>query len=229
MSDDAGAGARPRGILAIWHDITKRHAEDTLTWYDQEHHPERLAVPGFRNVRRYRALQGNPELFIRYETDDVGVLSSAAYLARLNAPTPWTLRAQPTFRNNSRTVMIREAAVGNAEGGLAVTARLAPGEGIGAGTSAWRALSTRLIELSGVVRVELWRADQARSSIATREKELRGVEDSHVDAVVVVHATAPTTAEAVAGALRDLLAIAGIHRPEIGIYALSFMASNSTS
>ncbi|ODT55071.1 MAG: hypothetical protein ABS59_04395 [Methylobacterium sp. SCN 67-24] len=114
------------GILAIWHDIVPEHQTDVLFWYDREHHFERLAVPGFRSVRRYQAEPGtSPQLFIRYETESIATLSAPAYLERLNQPTPWTLRCQPQFRGNSRTVCERIESHGGAEGGCAVTIRLA--------------------------------------------------------------------------------------------------------
>ena len=109
-----------RGILAIWHDIDTGQSDAVLDWYNNEHHFERLSVPGFRMVHRYSAVEGAPHLFINYETDDVSVLSSPAYLERLNAPTPWTLTSQPHFRNNSRTVCHRSFAWGRPRAGMSV-------------------------------------------------------------------------------------------------------------
>jgi hypothetical protein len=221
-------GGNGRGILAIWHDILPEARADVLDWYDREHHFERLGVPGFRNVRRYHAIEAGPALFIRYETDDADVLGSPGYLERLNAPTPWTLRSQPNFRDNSRTVCLREASIGAAEGGHVLTMRL-----IGARPLAlaelcdWPAMSGGLMCRHGILAVEVWRADPERSRIRTREKEIRGAEDVYVSAVLVIHASDPAALRALAAeGIAGLAVPAGVTR-ETGLYELAFTAQNA--
>ncbi len=222
-----GAG---RGILAIWHDITPEHAEDTVGWYDREHHFERIDIPGFIGVRRYDVIDGQPRLFIRYETRDPDVLASEAYLERVNNPTAWTLRSQPRVRNYSRTVCVRRGRVGRAEGGFVVTIRLqAQGEiNIPPGWD-WRAAAEGLAQAPGVLGVEFWEADTARSTIASKEKQLRGEEDHYVGAVLVIHAS---DRDAAAKAGQD--ALSGLPQEaarsaETGLYGLVFLAENATS
>ena len=49
-------------------------------WYDHEHGPARLAVPGFRRAFRYRALDGEkPSWLALYELDRPDVIDSPAY------------------------------------------------------------------------------------------------------------------------------------------------------
>jgi hypothetical protein len=219
-----------RGILAIWHDIVPEHRHDVLAWYDAEHHFERLDVPGFLSVRRYSAMQGEPELFIRYETESVAVLSSEPYLARLNNPTPWTLQSQPRFRNNSRTVCTRTQRVGRAEGGFAVTLRIDAQAGMDPSHGwNWPATRVELMRQPGVVGVERWEADGARSTIATAEKKLRGGEDRYVGLVIVAHATDRSAADAAARLLQEATLQPGFGSSTIGVYALAFTASNFTS
>ncbi len=51
-------------------------------WYDHEHGPARLTVPGFRGVLRYRALdEAKPTWLALYELDGPEVIDSAAYQA----------------------------------------------------------------------------------------------------------------------------------------------------
>jgi hypothetical protein len=219
-----------RGILAIWHDIAPEASADVLDWYDREHHFERLAVSGFRNVRRHHAVEASPALFIRYETDDVDVLGSPAYLARLNGPTPWTLRSQPNFRNNSRTVCTREARIGMAEGGFVLTLRFSATQPLTLDDLGdWPVLSGALMQHRGILGAEFWRADPSRSRIPTREKDIRKVEDIHVSAVLVIHGSS-------AGALRDLpvgslpgLDVKSGVTLESGLYQLVFAADNFAS
>jgi hypothetical protein len=210
------------GILAIWHDIVPEHEAEVLGWYDKEHHFERLAVPGFRNVRRYHAEPGTaPRLFIRYETDDPGVLASPAYLDRLNHPTPWTLRCQPQFLNNSRTVCERIETHGGAEGGCAVTVRLSRPLG-----EEERQAIVRIAEARGVLGWERWTADLQRSTIPTREKQLRGGEDRYVDTVVVLHMRGPEEAAGCLDRLTPIVVDASQGSALIGAYRLAFAADD---
>ena len=83
-----------RGLLLTMTEPPPGMDEEFNAWYDQEHLPERLAIPGFRSARRWVG-EGPPgcgRYLATYELDSASVLESAAYLARLNAPTPWTRR-----------------------------------------------------------------------------------------------------------------------------------------
>ena len=213
-----------RAVLAIWHDISEEAWEDTIGWYDREHHVERVCVPGFLSARRYQAIEGAPQLFIRYETESLDVLTSAAYLERVNNPTSWTLRAQPTFRNYSRTVCAISRRAGTGEGGIAATIRLPLTRTLDAPAALrWDALAERLTSVSGLLSAELWIADKERSALHTREKELRGVEDHYASVAVVLHGTGE---EPIRAALaREIEPRMGENewgQPGIGIYRLAF-------
>ncbi|GAY11520.1 hypothetical protein [Pseudonocardia sp. N23] len=96
-------------------------------WYTHEHLPERVATPGFRRARRWVAPGPDPVSYLAvYETDDVAVLRSPAYLAALDDPTPGTARWVPVMSRMSRTVcdVVHTAARG--EGGDLVLAEFGP-------------------------------------------------------------------------------------------------------
>jgi hypothetical protein len=90
-------------MLAIWSDVTPEQETDYLHWLTREHTAERVGIPGFEAVRVFRA--DLPEVcryLILYDLTTPSVLTSPAYLARLNAPTPWSQRIMPTLRNFAR-------------------------------------------------------------------------------------------------------------------------------
>ena len=88
------------GFLAIWSDVELEEETDYLHWLTREHTSERLGVDGFLRVRVYRSLEaGVRRYFIHYELRSPDVLGSEAYLARLNAPTPWSQRIMPILGN----------------------------------------------------------------------------------------------------------------------------------
>ena len=83
------------GAVLIWNDITPEGRDDFYAWHLAEHMPERVGIPGFRRGRRYIRDDDRttPEFFTLYETDTPQVLVGDDYQRRLNAPTPWTKRA----------------------------------------------------------------------------------------------------------------------------------------
>ena len=85
------------GALMIWHDIATDGESDYNEWHSKEHMLERVAVPGFHRGHRGRAVSGSPQYINWYEVDDVDVLTSKAYLDRLNDPTPWTPKGTRLF------------------------------------------------------------------------------------------------------------------------------------
>lgn len=78
-----------RGLLLTLTEPPPGMEEEFNAWYDEEHLPERLAIPGFRSARRW--VCGRTYL-ATYELDSADVLQSAAYLARYRNPTPWSKR-----------------------------------------------------------------------------------------------------------------------------------------
>ena len=72
-------------------------------WYDQEHIPLRIAVPGFRSAQRYRA-GGTRNYLVIYEMDSVAVLKSPAYLAVKNNPSDRTRRMLSSVTGFTRYV-----------------------------------------------------------------------------------------------------------------------------
>ena len=83
-----------RGLLLTMTEPPPEMAEEFNAWYDGEHLPERLAIPGFRSARRWVAdlAPGEGRYLATYELDAEAVLSSPEYLARFQGATPWTRR-----------------------------------------------------------------------------------------------------------------------------------------
>src|SRR6188508_1420005 len=116
-----------RGVafLAIWHDIEEHGEVEYDDWHTREHMPERVGIPGFEAGRRFvdRSLDHH-RYFTLYEAATLDVLGSAAYRARLDAPTPWTHKVQPTFTNFVRAACRAAASEGRGTGGALATIRV---------------------------------------------------------------------------------------------------------
>lgn len=70
-----------KGLLFMAFDFSTAHQDEFHDWYDREHVPERLGVPGFLNAERWIDEQ-NPKIHVAtYDLDRVGVLATPAYKA----------------------------------------------------------------------------------------------------------------------------------------------------
>lgn len=165
--------------LAIWLTLDPAGEEDFNAWYRRQHLPERLSVPGFLRGRRYRAPGAGPPYFTLYELADATVLSSPAYIERLDNPTEWTRRVLPVIHGAVRNGCARLAASepDAAERHL-LTARIAPAGGRGPVVRAWlagEAVAT-LTALPGVTGVALLEQETGGTSVVTEERKLFGCE-----------------------------------------------------
>jgi hypothetical protein len=83
-----------RGLLLTMTEPPAWMEEEFNAWYDTEHLPERLSIPGFRSARRWVAdcKPGEGKYLATYELESPAVLVSPAYLAFFEKPTPWSKR-----------------------------------------------------------------------------------------------------------------------------------------
>jgi hypothetical protein len=70
-------------------------------WYNTQHVPEQLAVPGFQSAARYASLAGIPAYMVFYELDNAQVHSPEAWATAAN--TAWTRKIRPRLRPLSNT------------------------------------------------------------------------------------------------------------------------------
>jgi hypothetical protein len=221
----------PLGALVIWHDIAAGHEDFVNDWYNREHHAERLSIPGFRRVQRFAGLDAEPKYFIWYEVSNVAVLSSDKYMQCQNAPTEWTQKAMPQFRNNSRTVCRTSWQAGFGVGGVARTFRFSPAEKGDDKLTAW--LTTHalpaLTSQQGIVSCRYWHADRTRTTIPSTVLSLRGAPDKLVERIIVVTGNLQHIVEDACMKLLlpdDFVRNGAAGRPETGSYQLIFAASN---
>jgi hypothetical protein len=193
-------------VLAIWNDIAPGGDAEFDHWHITEHVPERVGVSGFLRGRRYNAVMGSPAYFTLYETESVGTLQSAPYLARLNAPTPWTTKCIQLFRNNRRTACRNTLSLGTGEGGALATLELGPGPEGDATLRSWL-IGTALPAVAarpGIVGAHLSEADAEMTVVRTAEKKLLDKPDTIARWVVMVEGVTPEIVERVCADLLDV-------------------------
>jgi hypothetical protein len=83
----------PKGVLVAAFDFRTAQEDEFHDWYDQEHVPERLAVPGFLNAERWIDTADPKIAIATYDVDSAAVLDSAPYRAvGGDYGTAWTKR-----------------------------------------------------------------------------------------------------------------------------------------
>ena len=199
------------GVLAVWNDCATGSEETYESWYQTEHLPERLGVPGFKRGRRYQALEGSPEYFTWYEVESPSVLRSAEYINCLSNPTPWTTQIMSgVFLNASRTVCKRHIIAGELFGSIAMTIRL---EADASDQDIQETLKATY-DPARVARIEKWSADEKPGDEVKAEEQIRGP-DEKIKICFILETIREEDARIIATEL-----LKQSIRAEIGIYKL---------
>jgi hypothetical protein len=208
--------------LAIWSDIEPALETDYLHWLTREHVLERVGVDGFLSGRVFRSeVAGKRRFFITYELQAADALAGPSYLARLNAPTPWSQRVMPILQNFARGGGPVVARAGLGCGAVALPLRLDLEAAGLLDEGAQRALVERIAKLDAVAQVWLMRVDAAATGVPTREKSMRRSVEGAFDGVLVIEALHEAAARAaVAGLLLAELASADV--PDRQVFAACF-------
>ena len=215
-----------KGVLAIWNGIKPEAEDDFVAWHVREHIPERVGLPGFLRGRRYVALDGHPKYFNFYETASAADLSSAAYQARLNAPTDWTRRVVAHFLDTSRTICDVAWSTGLGEGGfieaISFETALAP-DALTSNLTAQ--LNAALAAAPGIVGVHLLQGQPQAGQSQTAERALRGGPDKVAAWILLVEGSEPESLRKLrveAGSNSELERHGAARAISRGLYALQF-------
>jgi hypothetical protein len=84
------------GLLMVYCDVAAEHEEEFNRWYNDEHIPERLAIPGVLNAARYKAVAGGPTYLACYELVSPDAWYAEAWQRWLQNPTAWSKRMSPS-------------------------------------------------------------------------------------------------------------------------------------
>lgn len=217
-------------VLVVWHDVAPGGEAEFDHWHIREHIPERLGVPGFLRFRRYRVLRGPAAYFYFYETESIATLSSPAYLARLNDPTPWTRRVLPLFRHTKRTACRVTATLGQGVGGTIAPLDVGAQPGREEELRAWLTATALpgLMDRPALTGAHLCEADVEATQVKTEEKKVRERPDALARWVILVEGT---DAGAVEAACREVLNADALARrgaapdTSMGLYQLHYCQS----
>ena len=85
----------------VFTDVPPEVEDEYNRWYDEEHIPERLSIPGVLSAARYVAVQGGPKYLAAYELDQPEAYYTDTWQHFLCNPTEWSKRMSPTVVANN--------------------------------------------------------------------------------------------------------------------------------
>lgn len=85
-----------KGLLMVYADVPAEVDEEFNRWYNEEHIPERLSIPGVLNAARYEAVKGGPKYLACYELSEAQAHYSDVWQGLLKNPTEWSRRMSPS-------------------------------------------------------------------------------------------------------------------------------------
>jgi hypothetical protein len=174
-----------KAAMLLFFDVAPEAIAEHDDWHTHEHLPERLSIPGFLRGTRWVALrEGQTRYFVTYEVHDLGILTSAPYLARLNSPTPWTAKMMPHYQGMRRGFCALTGSGGLGRGQAALAIRFKP-RGDGTALRQWlvKEVLGKLPARPGLGGMQLFVS--AMAPPMTSEQRIRGA-DAGVDWALVV-------------------------------------------
>jgi hypothetical protein len=164
-----------QAVMVNWSDVAPEHRHAYYEWHCREHMVGRVSLPGFVRGRRYIAAQASRDFLVCYEVEDIGVLTSKAYMDKANAPSELTRRTTPVVKNASRALAAVRHTLGVGTGGFALTLRF--DVQAGAETRLERHLVAdalpRLADIAEITGAHFCVADLAASAIVPVERQGR--------------------------------------------------------
>ncbi len=89
-------------IYIVHTDIPEDIVGEYNQWYDEEHLPRLVTVPGVNRARRYLCEGQSPKYLTAYSLDEPGAFESPEGL--MARKTPWTAKMRSLFFNTRRTM-----------------------------------------------------------------------------------------------------------------------------
>jgi hypothetical protein len=198
-----------KAVVAMWWNVRPEQRVEFGDWHSHEHFPERMGIPGFRRGSRWTSILDADGFFVLYELETYETLTSAAYLDRLNHPTPWSTKMMPHHLDMVRSQCRVAASFGGGIATALATIRLAPRSG------EEERLKAALIDAiedvpvtPGLTGAHLLVTDTPQTSRPTTEQRIRGA-DAVADWIVLLSGY---EGEAVEEAVAAKLSAAELHR-----------------
>jgi hypothetical protein len=91
-------------VLVVWIEVAPEDADELNRWYEEEHGPERLAMPGFVTLRRFRAHDDLNKFLAIYELEYPEAATSPEYMNQTQ--TEWAREMIAKWKQWDRNVWV---------------------------------------------------------------------------------------------------------------------------
>jgi hypothetical protein len=202
------------GILAVWNDRYPEIADFYENWYVNQHLPERVGLPGWLVGRRYEAMaDSSPQFFTYYETTDASAMYSDAYVARLNSPTPETVKVMQNWGNMTRTSCEVHSMRGDSRGACLVAVRIVDADIV----DTLEHIAMRAMDETNALSAAVWTA-YSGDSLTSTESEVRATPDGSIRSALIVHLMRPADVAGMIDRLQEALQSLAPNHIALGAY-----------
>lgn len=167
-----------KGVLITSMQVLPEEDADFNEWFDKEHLPERVAIPGFIDGRRYEATNSSGRYLQIYNAVDAAALNSPAYQKVLANQTDWSKHHIPRFIRPTRVVGELVESKGFARGAAVTLIRLRPKNGARMMPALRHFMG--LLEKPGVTALHFVEGDAELSKPLMTDTPYVGSEDAYV-------------------------------------------------
>ncbi|VVO19321.1 DUF4286 family protein [Pseudomonas fluorescens] len=94
----------PFGMLFVASDIDEVHESEFNNWYDSEHVPDRVRMPGVIKAARFKAVSGAPKYLALYWANSLSSFDGPEYQHAFKNQTSWSQKILPLMKNPIRRV-----------------------------------------------------------------------------------------------------------------------------
>ena len=95
---------KSNAVLVVSVEVDPADAEELDRWYEEEHGPERLAMPGFVSLRRFQSSENSSRFLAIYELAYPDAATSPEYMSQIQSQ--WTLDLMARWKAWDRHVWV---------------------------------------------------------------------------------------------------------------------------
>ncbi|PLC52154.1 hypothetical protein CR155_19825 [Pollutimonas nitritireducens] len=217
-----------KAVLALWIDIDPAVRDECDDWYINRHIADRIAVPGWRRVRRFQGVQdAQPATLALYEVQEPEDLVSDGYLRLQRNVEATDIRMRAMFHNVVRDTFKVRHSSGRGEGGLMLSLRFRTDTANISDEAVALAVTDEIIPalaaLHGIVAIHLLQQAPEFREIHDGHRK-SGSDDARAHWVLLVEATRGDYAETAGKLLRCWPdgKVLGLSDAEVGLYDLMY-------
>ena len=95
-----------KAVLVVHVEIDEADVDELNRWYEEEHRPDKMALPGYASLRRFRAFDGAPHFLAIYELDYPEAAEIGNPENVIPVVTEWSKAVQAKWKDWNRRIWV---------------------------------------------------------------------------------------------------------------------------